>query len=207
MDILAQIRFVNESRQSGRKASKPKDVKRLLTEKQKKAGGSSKKGLTGDETPTQSSIKWVSDSTESPPVMAIITITKGDGSPLPDVKITTETRAAHLLKLAGATDAQYISECGGNIGASFLTILTQSHTHSITHSLTRTYVCRAEKVAPDVSDSASTEGESRNVPCGHVPTGMVLVMPPHICACACGCTINALLSFSPSFPLSCFSPF
>lgn len=110
VDILAQIRFVNESRQHGRKASKPKDVKRLLTEKQKKAG---KKGA---EDAVQSTTKWVSDSTENPPVMAIISVTKGDGSVLTDVKVTAETRVAHILKLAGATDAQHLSECGGNIG-------------------------------------------------------------------------------------------
>ena len=140
-DIIAQVRYVNEQRAVGRKASRPKDMKRILSEK---------KLLVKPEVlaATGLRVRWVEQSSETPPVRAIVTVMK-DGVDV-DLPITDWTTTAHVLQVSKvALDVIYLqhvsmphkprpdaaltffsipfkalgdgqnlslSECGGNIG-------------------------------------------------------------------------------------------
>lgn len=101
-DILAQIRFVNESRANGRKASKPKDVKRLLTDKKKEKKSSGRKMHLAPEAAKSSAdpVNWVKDSAASPPVRALVAVTREGGDTLEGVEVTDVSCAGELLKVS-----------------------------------------------------------------------------------------------------------
>ena len=86
---------MNEQRASGRKASRPKDMKRLLLEK--KAAGK-----TDDHATAGARVRWVDKSSEQPPVRAVVAVTH-EGRDV-DVNVTDATTAAHVLQVGEMVD-------------------------------------------------------------------------------------------------------
>ncbi|EGD81928.1 hypothetical protein PTSG_02614 [Salpingoeca rosetta] len=109
-DILGQIRFVNESRMSGRKANKPKDLKRLLTER--KSGLFSK---APNKPASDVMVRWVSNSTKVPPVEACVSVIGPTGELEPDLEVTRDTTCADILRMMESPPIYDLYECGGNI--------------------------------------------------------------------------------------------
>eukprot|EP01147_Barroeca_monosierra_P007412 gene7412-524_t len=106
-DILAQIRFVNESRMSGRKATKPKDLKRLLTEHKAGAFKTSKA--------PELMLQWVYDSPKKPPVEALVSVIGPTGEVLPPIEVNERTACRDILKTTNTPPIYHLYECGGNI--------------------------------------------------------------------------------------------
>eukprot|EP00048_Salpingoeca_helianthica_P016801 m.234304 g.234304 ORF g.234304 m.234304 type:complete len:626 (-) comp19545_c0_seq1:19-1896(-) len=117
-DIVAQVRFVNEQRALGRKASRPKDMKRLLSDKTKThpltTAAAGPVG-SGDAAGRAGRIKWIKDSSEKPPLRAAIVVLR-DGLPIEDVPVYDTTTARTLLETLKAPSDFVLVECGGNIG-------------------------------------------------------------------------------------------
>lgn len=87
-DILAQHRFLHETDRSVKKASKPKQVKKLFSKP--------KLGKSEDDKP---SVQWVDGSTEKPPIRCLVTVTFAEPqAPMEAVKVKDATTAADLLK-------------------------------------------------------------------------------------------------------------
>lgn len=89
-DIIAQARFINEQRARGRKASRPKDMKRLLSEK--------KINVRPEDIGAGARVRWVENSTETPAVRAIVSVMK-DGSDV-SISVTEATTAASMLQVS-----------------------------------------------------------------------------------------------------------
>eukprot|EP00730_Choanoeca_flexa_P017147 TRINITY_DN8215_c0_g1_i1.p1 TRINITY_DN8215_c0_g1~~TRINITY_DN8215_c0_g1_i1.p1 ORF type:complete len:277 (+),score=33.83 TRINITY_DN8215_c0_g1_i1:17-847(+) len=106
-DMMAQMRFVNDSRRSGAKASKPKQLKRLLTEK--------KLSPPKDRAGQEGMVLWVSDSKAKPPVRAVTSVIMHSGAVEANVQITELTTADDILKLTHSPPGCALFECGGNI--------------------------------------------------------------------------------------------
>eukprot|EP00045_Choanoeca_perplexa_P006438 m.54706 g.54706 ORF g.54706 m.54706 type:complete len:568 (+) comp13640_c0_seq1:117-1820(+) len=107
-DIMAQMRFVNDSRRSGAKASKPKELKRLLTERKVTT-------LKPEHSGQEGMVLWVSDSKASPPVRAVTSIIMHSGGVESNVQITELTTAQDILTLTMSPPHCHLFECGGNI--------------------------------------------------------------------------------------------
>eukprot|EP00055_Hartaetosiga_balthica_P003232 m.7056 g.7056 ORF g.7056 m.7056 type:complete len:568 (-) comp2695_c0_seq1:54-1757(-) len=108
-ETLAQLRFVNTSRNSGRKADKPKHLKRLLSER--KLGVAVKKFPS----PKDVMVKWVTDSRANPPVVATISVIGTTGNVIPDLEITETTTCGDILKHLELPSQYHLFELGGNI--------------------------------------------------------------------------------------------
>ena len=92
-DIVAQMRYVNESiNAKGKKASKEKDLKKILERKSQ-----SMKNLSVSDVMVQ----WVTDSKANPPVLAVTSVIQARGEVLSQVKITEATTVADILKVRG----------------------------------------------------------------------------------------------------------
>jgi len=90
-DIMAQMRYVNESISTGgKKANKGKDIKKLLERKSQ-----SMKNLSVSDVMVQ----WVQDSKADPPVRAVTSVIQAKGEVLSQVKITDVTMVADILKV------------------------------------------------------------------------------------------------------------
>ena len=88
------MRFVNDSRQSGVKTGKEKELRKLL------AGGklASAKPSAGTAA-SDGMVLWVTDSKSSPPVRAITSVIMATGEVQSRVSITDETTAEDVLKV------------------------------------------------------------------------------------------------------------
>eukprot|EP00043_Microstomoeca_roanoka_P009686 m.92253 g.92253 ORF g.92253 m.92253 type:complete len:561 (+) comp14659_c1_seq2:121-1803(+) len=106
-DIMAQIRFVNESRLSGRKANKPKDLKRLLTER--------KSGLVKATKCQELMVEWVAQSDKKPRVEARVSVLGATGEVQPQLEVTELTTCSDILKMTHTPPNYHLFECGGNI--------------------------------------------------------------------------------------------
>ena len=106
-DVLAQVRFLNETNRSARKA-KPKQVKKLFAKP--------KLVKQGDDDST--AFQLVEGSTEQPPVRAVVSLAFADKpDTLEGLKVTDSTTAAQLLAIAKCDPAKcFLAERGGNIG-------------------------------------------------------------------------------------------
>ena len=89
---MAQMRFVNDSRRSGAKASKPKELKRLLTERKTAT-------LKPEHSGQEGMVLWVSDSKAKPPVRAVTSVIMHSGGVESNVQITELTTARDILKV------------------------------------------------------------------------------------------------------------
>eukprot|EP00051_Salpingoeca_urceolata_P006400 m.84682 g.84682 ORF g.84682 m.84682 type:complete len:577 (-) comp14814_c0_seq1:400-2130(-) len=110
-DIIAQIRFVNESRVTGRKQRR--------SEPKRKSGG--KKDKRAATLPPQkdyppADVQWVTSSTETPAVRCTVNVSCDEK--LHRVNVYDNSSSKDLLQLVpGTTPADdSLFECGGNIG-------------------------------------------------------------------------------------------
>ena len=88
---MAQMRYVNESRLSGAKTSKPKELRRLLTDR--------KASTLKPARPDHGLVIWVSDSKGDNPVKAITSFILRTGDVVSNIQITSQTTAADILKV------------------------------------------------------------------------------------------------------------
>lgn len=114
--IMGQLRFLREYQKGGRRTSNAKEVKKVVVKKMKKKGGLEQVSQQRDT----EKIKWVANSTATPPVMATVSIKLMDGSMLKlDVTESTNSRnvVEILLNKKGEKYKEaFLSEQGGNIG-------------------------------------------------------------------------------------------
>lgn len=77
---------------SGRKATKPKDLKRLLTEHKAGAFKTSKA--------PELMLQWVYDSPKKPPVEALVSVIGPTGEVLPPIEVNERTACRDILKVS-----------------------------------------------------------------------------------------------------------
>jgi hypothetical protein len=106
---MAQMRFVNESRRSGAKANKPKELRRLLTERKAST-------LKPDHSGQEGMVLWVSESKANPPVRAVTSVIMHSGGVESNVQITELTTARDILKVCESQNTwlrpTHIALCG-----------------------------------------------------------------------------------------------
>lgn len=66
-------------------------------------------------TGASTSVRWVHNSTENPPVRAIVAVTKLGGNETKTIKIYPESTADSVLEAVGAEPNTVLREVGGNI--------------------------------------------------------------------------------------------
>ncbi|EDQ92833.1 uncharacterized protein MONBRDRAFT_22004 [Monosiga brevicollis MX1] len=106
--LMAQMRYVNESRRAGLKTSNAKELKRLLSDKKLMVPAKPASGHDG-------TVLWVADSKAVPPVRAITTVIANTGEAFPNVQICDDTTTADLLKATHAPPGCFLYETGGNL--------------------------------------------------------------------------------------------
>eukprot|EP00053_Salpingoeca_punica_P008463 m.75957 g.75957 ORF g.75957 m.75957 type:complete len:600 (-) comp14617_c0_seq2:588-2387(-) len=108
-DIMAQIRFVNERRSSSKKPSKPKEVKRILTDRKPKPKGKEPGLLHGADVAART------DSPDGSAVRAVVSVTLQNGSVRGDVKVMDDTTVGSVATLLNVPAGFCLAEVGGNI--------------------------------------------------------------------------------------------
>lgn len=82
---------------NGRKASRPKDVKRLLGARSKSGKGRSTHTIETVHAPPK--VEWVNDSKSNPPVKALVSVVRSDGTIQEKVEVRDNTNVGELLKV------------------------------------------------------------------------------------------------------------